>query len=56
MAETAIEIQTRFGGVSWESQVIEGIWLQGGVEFRDKLNHIFVDALDTPKTAAFSRL
>ena len=25
LAETAIEIQGRFGGVSWESQVIEGI-------------------------------
>jgi hypothetical protein len=42
-AEIAIEIQRRFGGVSWESQVIEGIWHQQGVNYRDKLNRIFVD-------------
>lgn len=47
LAGTAAEIQRRFGGVSWESQVIEGIWHAGEIEYRDRLNRIFVDAEDT---------
>ncbi len=53
LAETAFEIKRRFGGVSWESQVIEGIWQQGGGEFRDQLNRSFVDAEDTPENRRF---
>ncbi len=53
LAEAAIEIQRRFGGVSWESQAIEGIWRQGGVEYRDRLNRIFVDAEDTEENRQF---
>src|SRR2546430_1130815 len=29
LAEAAVEVQRRFGGVSWESQVVEGMWRQG---------------------------
>ena len=53
LAEIAIEIQRRFGGVSWESQAIEGIWRQGGVEYRDRLNRLFVDAEDTEENRQF---
>lgn len=53
LAEAALEIQQRFGGVSWESQVIEGIWHQGGVQYRDNLNRIFVDAQDTQENRRF---
>lgn len=53
LAQTAAEIQSRFGGVSWEPQVIEGLWRQGGVEYRDRLNRIFVDAEDTPENRQF---
>ena len=53
LAQTAVEIQERFGGVSWESQVIEGIWRQSGVAYRDHLNRIFVDAEDTPENRQF---
>ncbi len=53
LAEAAIEIQRRFGGVSWESQAIEGIWRQGGVEYRDRLNRIFVDSEDTEENRQF---
>jgi len=53
MAETAIEIQKRFNGVSWESQIIEGIWHHGGVQYRDRLNRIFVDTQDTPENRKF---
>ena len=52
-AETAAEIQQRFGGVSWESQAIEGIWRAGGIEYRDQLNRLFVDAEDTEENRRF---
>lgn len=53
LALTAKEIQRRFSGVSWEPQIIEGIWQQSGVEYRDRLNRLFVDAEDTPENRAF---
>jgi len=53
LADTAREIERRFGGVSWESQAIEGIWRQGGAEYRDRLNRVFVDAEDTPDNRQF---
>ena len=53
LAETALEIQRRFGGVSWESHVIEGIWHQGGVAYHDQLNRMFVDAPNTPENLSF---
>jgi hypothetical protein len=49
IAGVVTEIERRFGAASWESQIIEGIWHQGGVQFRDQLNRIFVDAQDSPE-------
>ena len=54
LADAAAEIQSRFGGVSWESQAIEGIWRTGGIEYRDQLNRIFVDAEDSEKSSKLS--
>ena len=53
LAEAALEIQRRFQAVSWESQVIEGLWTQGGIEYHDRLNRIFVDAEDSPQNRQF---
>jgi hypothetical protein len=53
LAQTAAEIQSRFGGVSWEPQVIEGFWQQGGVQYRDRLSRVFVDGEDTPENRQF---
>jgi hypothetical protein len=53
LAGTVVEIERHFGAASWESQVIEGIWHQGGIEFRDQLNRVFVDARDTPENRRF---
>jgi hypothetical protein len=33
--------------------VIEGLWRHGGVEYRDRLNRIFVDAEDTAENRQF---
>jgi hypothetical protein len=53
LSDTAFEIQNRFGGASWELQVIEGIWLHQGAQYRDKLNRVFVDVEDTPENRRF---
>jgi hypothetical protein len=53
IADAAAEIQSRFGGVSWESQAIEGIWRAGGIQYRDRLNRVFVDAEDTEENRQF---
>ena len=53
LAGAVTEIERHFGAASWESQVIEGVWHQGGVEFQDQLNRIFVDAADTPENRRF---
>ncbi len=53
LAETALEIKGQFGGVSGESQVIRGIGHQGGAEYRDSLNRLFVDTRDTPENRRF---
>ena len=53
LAGTVTEIVRHSGAASWESQVIEGLWHQGGIKFRDQLNRIFVDAEDTPENRRF---
>ena len=53
LAGTVTEIERHFGAASWESQVIEGLWHQGGIGFHDQLNRIFVDAKDTPENRRF---
>ena len=53
LAETAFEIKKRFEGVSWETHVIEGFWRHGGIEYRDQVNRIFVEAEDTSEHRYF---
>ena len=53
LAGALVEIERHFGAASWESQVIEGIWHESGVEFRDQLNRIFVDTEDRSENRRF---
>jgi hypothetical protein len=53
LAGAVMEIERHFGAASWESQIIEGIWHQGGVKFRDQLNRIFVETEDTLENRRF---
>lgn len=53
LAGAVSEVERHFGAASWESQVIEGIWRQSGIQYRDQLNRIFVDAEDTPENRRF---
>ena len=53
IAATLLELERRFGAVSCETQIIQGIWQQEGSRFRDELTRVFIDAADTRATRAF---
>jgi len=55
LGETFQELKRRFGAVSWETQIIHGIWQSDGVEFQDDLVRVFVDVEDKPEHAEFFR-
>ena len=44
--QTVEEIEARFPAVSWESQVIRGLWQHEGVVFRDNNTRLFLDVPD----------
>ncbi len=49
LGEAVREIVTRFGGVSFETQVIRGYWKRRRVTYQDELVRIVVDTPDTVK-------
>lgn len=55
VAQTLLEIETRFGAVSSETQTIQGLWQHQGQSYRDDLTRIFVDVADLPENIAFFR-
>lgn len=52
-AGTLLELENEFGAVSCETQIIQGIWRQEGVTYRDSLARVFVDVPDTPENRQF---
>ena len=46
LAEAVLEMVYQFGGITYETQRIEGHWRQSGVLFRDTLVRIIVDVPD----------
>ena len=51
--ETVEELEARFHAVSWESQVVRGVWQHEGVVFRDNNTRIILDVEDTPENHEF---
>ena len=51
--ETIEQLEQRFGAVSWETQVIRGVWLTEGVVFRDNNTRLCLDVEDTPGQREF---
>ena len=51
--EAFLELESRFGGVSAETQTIRGRWRHKGRTYRDELVRFFVDVPDTRKNRAF---
>ena len=53
MSDTLVELRRRFAAVSWETQIIHGIWQHQGAEFRDELLRVFADVPDRPENRQF---
>ncbi len=55
ISETLRRLEQRFSAVSWETQSIQGAWLDEGVRYRDELFRVFVDVADRPEHRRFFR-
>jgi hypothetical protein len=53
IADALHELETHFGAVSCETQVIRGFWRSEDQQFRDDLIRLFVDAPDTAESRQF---
>ena len=51
--ETVLEVESQFGAVSSETQIIRGYWQHEGQPHRDELARIFVDVPDTQENRQF---
>jgi hypothetical protein len=51
--ETVEQLEMRFRAVSWESQVVRGLWQHEGVAFRDNNTRLVIDVADTVENRAF---
>ena len=51
--QTVEEIEAGFPVISWETQVIRGIWHHEGVVFRDNNTRLFLEVPDTAENRAF---
>jgi len=49
IGETIIELRTKFGAVSSETQLIAGQWTHENRVYKDELVRIFVDVPDVPE-------
>jgi hypothetical protein len=56
IADALVELGTKFGAVSSETQRIEGQWQHAGQVYRDDLMRIFVDVEDTQENRDFFRV
>jgi len=50
LGEATDEFVEHFGAVSFEKQIIDGQWREGGTLFRDKLSKLVLDVADTADT------
>ena len=53
VSQTISELEQRFHGVTWESQVLHGRWHHEGTTYEDELLRIFVDADDSKANRDF---
>lgn len=53
LTQTLLELEQRFGAVSCETQIIQGLWKQKGELFRDELVRVFMDVPDTAESRQF---
>jgi len=53
VGEALLELEQKFGAVSWETQVIRGSWQQAGKFYHDELMRVFADVPDKPENRQF---
>ena len=53
IADTLLELENRFGAVSWESQIIHGRWRHENQTFLDDLMRVVVDVDDLAEHRQF---
>ncbi|MBI4326159.1 MAG: hypothetical protein HY674_12985, partial [Chloroflexi bacterium] len=53
VTETLLELEMKFGAVSWETQTIRGQWRHQGVVYRDDLVRVFADVPDIAANRQF---
>ena len=51
--QTVEELESRFGAVSWDSQVVRGIWEHEGTVYRDNNTRLVLDVEDSQENRAF---
>jgi hypothetical protein len=55
ISDTLIELENRFGAVSWETQVIRGRWRHEEEVFSDDLMRVIIDVEDLVEHRKFFR-
>ena len=55
LAEAVLEVVSRFGAASYETQKVEGHWRHGGVTYRDDLVRVVVDVPDMHENRSWVR-
>src|SRR5205085_12405569 len=53
ISDLLLQLESRFGAVSSETQRIQGLWQHEGKSYRDELFRVFVDAPDTSESRQF---
>src|SRR5439155_1552392 len=51
--ETVEQLEKHFHALSWETQVVRGIWHYEGTAFRDNHTKLVLDVEDSPENRAF---
>ncbi|PWU15836.1 MAG: hypothetical protein C5B50_14755 [Verrucomicrobia bacterium] len=46
-------MEARFHGVSWENQIVRGIWQESGVIYRDNNTRLILDVPDSAGSREF---
>ena len=53
LAQSVLDLENRFGGVSSETQIIHGRWRSKATSYRDDLVRVYVDAEGTAEVEEF---
>jgi hypothetical protein len=53
IGDTLLELENRFGAVTWEVQPVRGRWSHEGRTFQDDSLRVFVDVPDRPEVQQF---